>query len=98
MGKLCRGALEGTEGVEGNKATKGKRSRNRREQLGSLFHILALAISKLRVRVKGELVLVFILLSHTWETSLLLLLQPALWTPTQETFALCILSLEANNH
>lgn len=29
MGKLCRGALEGTEGVEGNKATKGKRSRNK---------------------------------------------------------------------
>jgi len=90
--------------VEGNKATKGKRSRNRREQLGSLFHILALAISKLRVRVKGELVLVLILLNHAWETSFLLLLlllfllQPALWTPTRETFALCILSLEANNH
>jgi len=90
--------------VEGNKATKGKRSRNRREQLGSLFHIMALAISKLRVRVKGELVLVLILLNHAWETSFLLLLlllfllQPALWTPTQETFALCILSLEANNH
>lgn len=91
--------------MEGNKATKGKRSRNRREQLGSLFHILALAISKLRVRVKGELVLVLILLNHAWETSFLLLLllllfllQPALWTPTRETFALCILSLEANNH
>lgn len=44
--------------------------------------------------VKGELVL----LNHTWEPSLLLLLKPALWTLTQQTLALCILSLEANNH